>query len=55
MKDIINCRDLSVEDNEEDPRKITILESEGHRAIFGAAIESLDVSKPLNIRRVNIG
>ena len=55
MKDIVNCWNFWVEDNEEDPRNITILEYEEHRPVFGPFIESLYVTKPMNIRQVNIG
>ena len=55
MKDIVNFRNLSVEDNEEESRNITILESKGQHTIFGPMIESLDVTKTMKIWQVNIG
>lgn len=55
MMDIINCQKFSAEDNEEDPRNITIPESEGQCVVVVPTIESLDVTKPLNIWQVNIG
>jgi len=55
MKEIVNCRNISVKDNEEDPKKITNHESKVHLVVVGPIIESVDVTKSLNIIQVNIG
>lgn len=54
MKDIMNCKNLSVGESEENPRNIMILESEGQCAMAGPLITSLDVTKPWKIWQVNI-
>ena len=55
MRDIVNCRNLTIEENEENPRNITIFKSEGKCTAIGPSIESLYVTKPLKIRQLNIG
>lgn len=55
MKDIIKCKNLSIEDIEDDPRNVIISESEGERAVAGPALGMVDVTKPLKLKEVNIG
>ena len=55
MNTIVNRRNLTVEENDEGPRNIMIHESEGKCAVFRPSITSMDVTKALNLRQVNIG
>ena len=55
MKDAVECRNVTTEDNEKDTRNINIFESEGQRVVIGAEIELPDVTEPIKTRKVNIG
>ena len=55
MQDIFNCRNLSIEDNEDDPRNVHIPEYEVERAVSGPSLGMVDVTKPLKLKEVNIG
>ena len=55
MKDIVNYQNLSIEDNKDDPRNVSIPESEGERVVEGLALRTVDVTKTLKLKEVNIG
>lgn len=46
---------MTVEEEEEDPNNINILETEGQREVEGPKAEKLDISGPLRTKKVNIG
>ena len=50
----VECYNLTV-DEDDDPRNINILDSEGHCEVHGRAVESPEVTQPLKTRKVNIG
>jgi len=45
---------VTIEEKDEDPKKINILETEGHREVEGPHIEDRDITAPLINRQVNI-
>lgn len=51
----LECYNVTTQEEEEDPRNIKILETEGHREVQGPPIENPDISTPLKTRQVNIG
>lgn len=55
MRDIVNCRNLSIEECDDDPRNLFIPELEGECAIARPPLQTVDVTKPLKLREVNIG
>lgn len=50
----MECYNITTEE-EEDPRKIDIAKSEGHREVNGPKIEMPNLTKPLKTKNVNIG
>eukprot|EP00253_Pinus_taeda_P023002 PITA_23002 len=46
---------MTTEEEDEDPRKINILEIEGHCEVEGPHIENPDITTPLKTKQVNIG
>ena len=46
---------MTVEEEDEDPRKINILETKGHRDVEKPQIENPNITEPLKIRQINIG
>ena len=40
---VLECYNVTIEEEDEDPRKITIPEIEGHREVQGSQIENLDI------------
>lgn len=55
MHDISNCHNITIEYQYEYPRNISILESKGEHAIVRPPLQTVDVTKPLKLREVNIG
>lgn len=55
MQDTVNCKTLSVDDNKEYSRNFSIPESEGECAVTGPLLGTMDVPKPLKLKKVNIG
>jgi len=51
----LECYNVTVEEEEEDPRNINILGTKSHREVEGPQIENLDITAPLKRRQVNIG
>ena len=51
----LECYNVTVEEEDEDPRKINILEMEGHREVQGPQIENPDIITPMKTKQVNIG
>ena len=50
----VECYNLAI-DEDDDPRNINILESEGHYEVHGPAVEAPEVTHPLKTQIVNIG
>jgi len=50
----VECYNLAFDD-EDDPRNISIPESEGHCEVHGPKLEMPDVTQPLKTRKINIG
>ena len=46
---------MTIEEEDEDPRKINIPETEGHHKVKVPQIENLDITTPLKTKQVNIG
>ena len=46
---------MTTEEGEEDPRNISIPESEGHHEVTRLKVEFPNISKPLKTKQVNIG
>ena len=55
MQDIVNYRSLAINEEEDNPRNISVPESEGERTVIGPSLQDVDVTKPLRLREVNIG
>ena len=55
MQDIVNCCNLSIKECDEDPRNVSIPDSEGERAIAGPPLQTIDVIKTMKLWEVNIG
>ena len=55
MQDIVNCHNITIKECDEDPQNVFIPESEGERTIAGPPLQTVDVTKPLKLREVNIG
>lgn len=51
----LECYNVIVEEEDEDPRKVNIPETEGHRGVEGPQLENLDITEPLKPRQGNIG
>lgn len=51
----LECYNMIAEEEDDDPRKINILEIKGHRKFEGPQIEDLGITAPLKNRKVNIG
>jgi len=45
---------VTTKEGEDDPRKISIPESEGQHEVAGTKVEVPDISKPLKAKQVNI-
>lgn len=52
---MLECYNVSAEEEDEDPRKINIPEIEGHREVQGPQVENLDITAPVKTKQVNIG
>jgi len=52
---VLECYNVTIEEEEDDPQNITILKTEGHREVEGPKVVNTDVSKPLKTQQVNIG
>lgn len=51
----LECYIVTMEEEDEDSRKINILEIEGHREVEGPQLENPDITELLKTRYVNIG
>ena len=54
MSCALECYNVNVEEDNEDPRKINIPETEGCREVRGPLIEDIDITAPLKTKQVNI-
>jgi len=52
---VLECYNVNVEEDDEDPRNINIPEMEGCCEIRGPSIEDLDITVSLKTKQVNIG
>ena len=55
LRHALKCYNVTVEEEDEDPRNINIPLTEGHREVKGPQIENPDITAPLKTRQVNIG
>ena len=55
VHNMIECYNISEEPDDDDPQDIHIQEFEGTRALKGPSLSSSMFSKPLKIKKVNIG
>jgi len=55
LSHMLECYNVTVEEEDEDSRNINILETEGHRDIEGPQLENSNITKPLKTRQVKIG
>ena len=51
----LECYNVTTEEEYEDPWKINIPETEGHRKVQGPQIENPDITASLKTKQVNIG
>ena len=49
IQDIFNYRNITIEECDEDPRNVSILELEGERTVAGPPLHIVDVTKPLKL------
>ena len=54
LRHALECYNVIVEEEEEDPRNIAILETEGKREVKGSKVANPDISEPLKTQQVNI-
>ena len=52
---MLECYNVNVEEDDEDPRNINIPEIEGCHEVRGPSIEDPDITAPLKTKQVNIG
>lgn len=52
---MLECYNINVEEDDEDPRNINILETKGCREVRGQLIEDPDITALLKKKQVNIG
>lgn len=55
LSQALECYNVTPEEEDEDPRKLNIPETKGHREVEGLQLENLDIIKPLKTRHLNIG
>lgn len=55
MSCTLECYNVNVEEDDEDPRNISISEIEGCREIHRPSLEDTDFTAPLKMKQVNIG
>ena len=55
LSHVLECYNVTTEEEDEDPKKINILEMEGHCKVEGPQIEDPDIIVPLKTRQDNIG
>ena len=55
MQYIANCCNVTITEEEDNSCNVSILEFEGNRTIKGPSLHTVDVTKPLKLREVNIG
>lgn len=55
MSCALECYNVNIEDDDEDPWKINIPETEGYHKVRGPLIEDPDITAPLKTKQVNIG
>lgn len=54
LSEALECYNVTTEEEDKDPRKINIPETEGHYEVEGLQLENLDITKLLKTRQVNI-
>ena len=55
MSHALECYNVTMEEEDEDPRKINIPETKCHREVEGPRIKNPDIIVPLKMKQVNIG
>jgi hypothetical protein len=54
LQKLQGCYNIHV-DEDDDPRNVNIVETEGHRDIEGPGVELPFIGQPIKIKKVNIG
>ena len=52
---MLECYNVTAEEEDEDPQKVNIPEIEGHREVEGLQVENPAITTPLKTKKVNIG
>ena len=57
LEEVLECYNFALEpeDEDEDPRNINILESEGTRDVDGPKLQIPAITEPIKIKKINIG
>ena len=55
MKNVVECYNFAIDEEEEDPHNVNIAESEGSRDVRGPEMELLEITKKVKIKKINIG
>lgn len=55
LSHMLECYNVIAKEEDKDPQKINIPETEGHNKVEGKQIENPDVTVPLKMKQVNIG
>ena len=55
LRHVLECYNVTTEEEEEDPRNVNIPKTKVHREVEGPQIENPDITVPLKTRQVNIG
>ena len=55
MSCALECYNINIEEDDEDPQKINIPETKGYRKVQGPLIEDLDITALVKTKQVNIG
>lgn len=55
LRHALECYNMTVEEEDEDPRNINIPEAKGHRKVEGLQMENHNITAPLKTKQVNIG
>lgn len=51
----LECYNVNIEEDDEDPCKVNIPETKGYHKIQGPLIEDPDITMPVKMKQVNIG
>ncbi len=55
LRHAMECHNVTVEEDNKDPRNVNIPETEGHHEVKSSQIDNPDITAPLKTSQVNIG